>query len=122
MVLQTEVEFELPKGYLDTEGTLHRDGVMRLATAADEILPLREASVQKNPAYLAVIVLSRVVTRLGDLRMVTPTTIENLFASDVAYLQDLYNKINHDVDGTTVASCPQCNHEFEQEAPTVGRS
>jgi hypothetical protein len=122
MVLQTEVEFELPKGYLDDEGTLHRDGVMRLATAADEILPLREASVQKNPAYLAVIVLSRVVTRLGDLRLVTPATIEKLFASDVAYLQDLYNKINHDVDGTSLTSCPQCKHEFNPEVEPLGQS
>ncbi len=122
MVLQTEVEFQLPKGYLDDAGTLHRAGVMRLATAADEILPLREANVQKNPAYLAVIVLSRVVTRLGDVRLVTPATIEGLFASDVAYLQDLYNKINHDFDGDAIAICPQCKHEFHPEIQALGPS
>jgi hypothetical protein len=91
---QTEIEFELPKGYVDESGTLHRRGTMRLATAADEILPLRDPRVQQNEAYLAVIVLARVVTQLGSLTEVHTGVIENLYASDLAYLQRLYEKFN----------------------------
>lgn len=91
---RTEVEFELPKGYVDDEGTLHRKGIMRLATAADEILPLRDPRVQQNEAYLAVIVLSRVIVRLGSLPDVHTGVIEGLFASDLAYLQRLYERLN----------------------------
>lgn len=91
---QTEIEFELPKGYVDEAGTLHRAGTMRLATAADEILPLRDPRVQQNEAYLAVIVLARVITRLGTLTEIHTGVIENLFASDLGYLQRLYEKFN----------------------------
>jgi hypothetical protein len=95
---QTEVEFELPKGYVDDEGTLHRRGVMRLATAADEILPLRDPRVQQNQAYLTVIVLARVILKLGTLADIHTGTIEGLFASDLAYLQRLYDRLNGDDD------------------------
>src|SRR6266403_1792279 len=91
---QTEVEFELPKGYVDDTGTLHRRGTMRLATAADEILPLRDPRVQQNEAYLAIIVLARVITRLGDLASVDTRVVEGLYASDLNYLQRLYEQIN----------------------------
>jgi hypothetical protein len=91
---QTEVEFELPRGYVDATGVLHRRGVMRLATAADEIVPLRDPRVQQNSAYLSIIVLSRVVTRLGALPDIDPRVIEGLFASDLDYLQRLYERIN----------------------------
>lgn len=91
---QTEIEFELPKGYLDDSGTLHRHGLMRLATAADEILPLRDPRVQQNEAYLAVIVLARVIVRLGSLTHVDTGVIEGLFASDLAYLERLYETFN----------------------------
>src|SRR5215470_3507074 len=91
---QTEIEFTLPKGYLDEHGVLHRRGVMRLATAADEILPLRDPRVQQNEAYLAVIVLARVITRLGSLPEVHTGVIEGLYASDLAYLQRLYERFN----------------------------
>jgi hypothetical protein len=91
---QTEIEFELPKGYVDDTGTLHRRGTMRLATAADEILPLRDPRVQQNDAYLVVIVLARVITRLGSLADIHTGIIENLYASDLAYLQRLYDKFN----------------------------
>lgn len=94
LTFQTEVEFELPKGYVDEEGTLHRRGVMRLATAADEILPLRDPRVQQNEAYLAVIVLARVILRLGQLPEIHTGIIEGLFASDLAYLQRLYDELN----------------------------
>ena len=91
---QTEIEFELPKGYLDETGTLHRHGTMRLATAADEILPLRDPRVQQNEAYFVVIVLARVITRLGSLADIHTGVIEGLYASDFAYLQRLYDKLN----------------------------
>lgn len=91
---QTEIEFELPKGYVDETGTLHRRGVMRLATAADEILPLRDPRVQENEAYLTVIVLARVIVRLGSLKDVHTGVIEGLYASDLAFLQRLYEQFN----------------------------
>ncbi|RPF28999.1 hypothetical protein [Georgenia muralis] len=90
----TEVDFTLPKGYLDADGVLHTDGVMRLATAADEILPLKDPRVQANPAYLTIIVLARVVTRLGSLPDVNTKVVEGLFASDLDYLQVLYERLN----------------------------
>jgi hypothetical protein len=93
-MLQTEYDFTLPLGYVDQDGELHRDGTMRLATAADEILPLKDPRVRNNEAYLIVILLSRVIERLGSLSPITPKVVEGLFAADVAYLQDLYNRIN----------------------------
>lgn len=104
---QTETEFELPKGYVDDAGTLHRHGTMRLATAADEILPLRDPRVQQNDAYLAVIVLSRVITRLGSLADIHPGVIEALFASDFAYLQRLYDRFNAGDEDQPAADRPR---------------
>jgi len=118
-MLQTEVEFVLPCGYADTEGTLHREGMMRRATAADEILPLGEPRVVKNPAYLVVILLARVVTRLGSLPAVNTKVIESLYATDVAYLQELYNRINR-LDEAPPVKCPHCHHRFELEASAAG--
>jgi hypothetical protein len=102
---QTEVEFELPRGYLDATGVLHRRGLMRLATAADEIVPLRDPRVQQNSAYLSIIVLSRVITRLGSVTDIDPRVIEGLFASDLDYLQRLYERINavEELDATAGA-------------------
>jgi len=94
MTLQTEFPFTLPRGYVDDSGSLHREGVMRLATARDEIEPLRDARVKENEAYLTVIVLSRTIVKLGTLSQVTPKTIEGLFSSDLAFLQDFYTRIN----------------------------
>lgn len=93
-MFQTEFEFTLPKGYLDAEGNLHRKGVMRLARAIDEIVPLRDPRVKSNPAYSTVIILSRVITKLGALEEVTPATIEDLFACDLNYLHQFYRQIN----------------------------
>ena len=119
-MFQTEFEFTLPCGYLDEDGTLHREGVMRRATAADEILPLKDPRVAKNPAYLAVVLLSRVVTKLGSVAQVNPRVIENLYATDFAYLQDLYNEWNR-IDGESGAAvCPQCQHEFRAEVASLG--
>ena len=92
--MQTEFEFILPKGYLDPEGNLHQQGVMRLSRAIDEIVPLRDPRVQMNPAYATVIILARVITELGSLEEVSPAVIENMFAVDLAYLQDFYREIN----------------------------
>lgn len=119
-VLQTEFEFTLPKGYVDDTGTLHREGTMRLATAADEILPMRDPRVQQNPAYLTVILLARVITRLGSLKMITPMVIEGLFAGDFAYLQEMYNRVNQYGVDVIKATCPKCNHLFEIEAQSLG--
>jgi len=111
--MQTEFEFTLPRGYVDADGEVHRHGVMRLATAADEILPLRDPRVQQNGAYLSIILLSRVITKLGTLPAINTKIIENLFTVDLAYLQDLYQRINMmDVPGYKV-TCPKCEHEFE---------
>lgn len=116
----TEFEFVLPKGYLDNTGTLHREGTMRLATAADEILPLKDPRVQSNAAYLVVILLSRVITRLGTLDAINPKVIEGLFASDLAYLQELYNRINGNVARTSTVICPHCERSFETEQDGAG--
>ena len=111
--LRTEFRFILPRGYVDGAGTVHREGVMRLATAKDEIVPQRDPRVRENEAYLTVLLLSRVITRLGGLHDVHPGVIENMFASDLAFLQDLYRRVNQ--EGTTQAqvSCPECKHDFE---------
>ena len=113
---QTEVDFELPKGYVDESGTLHRRGVMRLATAADEILPLRDPRVQQNEAYLAVIVLARVILRLGQLPEIHTGVIEGLFASDLAYLQRLYEELNSSDDADTLppASARNAAHSLRR--------
>jgi hypothetical protein len=108
----TEFAFTLPVGYLDDSGTAHREGRMRLATARDEILPLRDPRVQDNEAYLTVILLSRVITSLGSLGSVNPGVVEGMFAADLAFLQDLYRQINAEGLSHTVAGCPACGHEF----------
>ena len=121
-MFQTEYDFTLPLGYVDAEGNLHRDGVMRLATAADEILPLKDSRVQGNEAYLIVILLSRVLTRLGSLAQVTPKVIEGLYAADLAYLQELYNRINGDGHTSVAAICPKCEARFDVEMSGLGGS
>jgi hypothetical protein len=119
---RTEFDFVLPRGYLDDEGNLHRDGQMRLATAADEMLPLRDPRVQSNPAYLVVILLSRVITRLGSVPTINPKVIEGIFASDLAYLQDIYNRINGDGTAVLNVTCPHCEESFEMEPYREGGS
>jgi len=111
-MFQTERAFTLPLGYVDDDGTLHRDGVMRLATAADEIHPLRDARVRQNEAYLIVIILSRVIVSLGTVPQVTPKVVEGLYAADLAYLQQLYNSVNLHGEAAAETSCPQCEHRF----------
>ena len=112
--VQTEFDFVLPTGLIDPEsGAVLREGSMRLATAADEILPMRDPRVQQNPAYLTVILLSRVITRLGSLTNMNPRVIEGLFATDFAYLQEMYNRINQNGNNAVATKCPQCGTHFE---------
>ncbi|MET8949938.1 hypothetical protein ACWEO4_21965 [Streptomyces sp. NPDC004393] len=111
--LRTEFSFELPRGYVDESGAVHRSGTMRLSTARDELLPLRDVRVQENPAYLSVVLLGRVVTRLGTLPSVHDGIVENMFASDLAFLQDFYRQINAEGHTRAAVSCPHCREPFE---------
>ena len=110
-----EFELDLPKGDLDATGTLHKHGVMRLATAADEILPLRDPRVVQNPGYLTIILLSRVITRLGTVPKIDPRVIERLYSSDLAFLQSMYQRINAVEPIVETCVCPECGHTFQQQ-------
>jgi hypothetical protein len=118
-MLVTEFTFELPKGYVDAGGDLHRTGTMRLATAADEIYPLKDPRVRNWPAYLIIVLLSRVVTKLGSLPEVNPGVVEGLFSEDLAFLQDLYNRVNGLTPRAITTRCPHCekSHEVAVELP-----
>ena len=110
--LRTEFEFELPRGFVDQTGVVHRSGAMRLATARDELLPLHDDRVRENAAHLTVVLLGRVITRLGTLPEVNDSIVERMFASDVAFLQDLYRRINQEGHTRASVTCPACAHEF----------
>lgn len=114
--LQTTFDFTLPQGYVDDDGICHQEGTMRLATAADELKPLKDPRVQSNGSYLTVILLSRVVMELGEVNEVTPGTIENLFVADLAYLQDMYERVNGRGANVVDVTCPDCETEFEVSA------
>jgi hypothetical protein len=115
MNLQTEFPFTLPRGYVDGDGDLHKDGVMRLATAYDEIAPMKDPRVQANPGYLVIILFSRVITRLGTVAHLNPKVIESLFSADLAFLQDFYRRINENGNSRIGATCPECNATFDVE-------
>ena len=119
-MLQTEFVFALPRGYVDADGNLHKEGSMRLATAFDEIAPLKDPRVISNPGYLLIILLARVVTRLGTLEFINPKVMEALFAADLAYLQDLYIRINGSGSARVRAQCPHCQEQFEVELNNMG--
>ena len=110
--LRTTFEFQLPRGYVDAGGSVHRSGTMRLATARDELVPLADDRVRENPAYLTVVLLARVVERIGAVNDVHPGVIENLYASDLAFLQDLYRRVNQEGHARAAVSCPACAKEF----------
>jgi hypothetical protein len=110
--LQTEFAFVLPRGYVDTNGTVHREGTMRIARARDEIYPQADPKVRENPSYLTVILLTRTITRLGTLPEVDTWVVESLFASDLAFLQDLYRRINQEGHTQAAVTCPHCSTEF----------
>lgn len=113
--LRTEFPFELPRGYVDDAGTVHRTGTMRLATARDELLPMRDRRVQENSAYLSVVLLGRVITQLGTLPSVHDGIVEQMFASDLAFLQDFYRQVNAEGDTRASVVCPHCEQPFEVE-------
>jgi hypothetical protein len=117
--MQTEYAFTLPRGFRDPSGGVHRDGTMRLATARDEIEPLRDPGVRGNEAYLTVLLLARVITRLGPLTTVTPELVEGLYAADFDHLQRLYERINTDGESVGVVACPDCHHEFEVDLSEI---
>jgi hypothetical protein len=117
--LKTEYEFILPRGFVDADGNVHREGVMRLANAKDEIVPLNDLRVQRNRAYLIIVLLSRVVTRLGTLAEVNTGVIENLFAGDLRFLEEMYNRINED-EAVVKITCPECGAKFDKEFGRLG--
>ena len=120
--MQTEFVFTLPIGYQDAEGNLHKEGTMRLATALDEVGPLKDPRVQSNPGYLLIILLARVITRLGSLEYLNPKVIEGLYAADLAYLQGLYRRINENGHSRVQTQCPHCERRFELELDSLGGS
>jgi hypothetical protein len=120
MMQPTEFPFSLPQGYIDTEGNVHQEGVMRLSTAYDEIAPLQDPRVQRNPGYLIIILLSRVISRLGNVEHINPKLIEGLFSADLVYLQDLYQRINQQGHLRLLVVCPHCEGEFEVEPVPLG--
>lgn len=119
-VQQTEFPFTLPHGLADPDGGVHRDGSMRLATAFDEIEPLKDPRVRANPGYLVVILLARVITRLGTVDHINTRTIENLYAADLAYLQDFYQRVNQNGHSRLQVACPHCAGEFDVETASLG--
>jgi hypothetical protein len=112
--LRTTFDFVLPRGYVDNSGVVHKTGTMRLATARDELLPLHDDRVRANPPYLTVVLLARVITRIGTLtdEAVNASVVENLFASDLAFLQDLYRRVNSEGHTLAAVTCPACNERF----------
>ena len=120
MSLQTEFEFELPLGYVDKAGNLHKKGTMRLATAIDEITVLDDMRVKDNEAYLVIVLLARVITSLGTLTSINTGVIENLFAGDLTYLQEFYRQVNDQGHTRREFSCPHCNESFEVDLSTLG--
>lgn len=122
MSFKTEIPFTLPKGYVDEKGEVHKKGVMRLATAADEIIPLKDVRVQQNPSYLSIMLLSRVITKLGTLEAIDTKVIEQLFTADLAYLQDLYQTANAIEPMLIKVDCPHCSKSFTTEVPLLGES
>ena len=117
--MKSEYAFTLPRGYVDDEGRVHRDGTMRLATARDEIEPLRQVEVRQNEAYLSVLLLARTITRIGELTEITPEIVENLYAVDFDHLQRLYERINTDGEAVGVVACPACANEFEVDLTEI---
>ncbi|WP_435738068.1 hypothetical protein V5D56_05595 [Cellulosimicrobium sp. PMB13] len=110
--LRTEFDFELPRGYVDADGVRHTRGTMRLATARDELLPLYDSRVQENAAFTTVVLLSRVITSLGSMSSISTNVVENMFASDVAFLQDFYRRVNAEGHTQAAVTCPECSHRF----------
>lgn len=111
--METVYDFTLPKGYLDSAGILHRKGKMRLATAGDEISATRDPRVLSNPSYLTIVILGKVVTELEGVEMVTANLIERLFTADLAFLQDMYQRINDIEPPMMETVCPECGKVYQ---------
>lgn len=120
MTFQTEFAFTLPRGFVDSAGQVHRAGVMRLAAALDEIDALQDPRVQANEGFLPVLLLSRVITRLGELGAITPEIIGSLYVIDLAYLEDLYQRINSPDPITMGVVCPQCSERLQVQVAPLG--
>ena len=111
-VLRTEYPFQLPRGFVDEDGALHRDGLLRLATAKDELTAQAEPLVRQNPAYLSIYLIMRTVTKLGTVPVIDRFVVEHMFASDLAFLQDLYRRVNQQGNTEAEVGCPECGHQF----------
>jgi hypothetical protein len=120
--IYTEFDFILPRGLVDNAGNVHRQGVMRLATAKDEIYLQKNRDAQENSAYAVIVMLSRVITKLGNLTEINTNLLENLFTQDLAYLREFYNRINQHGDAYIPVQCPQCNTNFQVELSLAGES
>lgn len=121
-IFVTEFDFTLPRGLVDAAGIVHRQGVMRLATAKDELVTQKDRRVRNDPAYSTLVMLSQVITKLGSLATVTPELLENLFTQDLAYLRELYNRLNQQESASVPVQCPRCDHAFEVEFALSGES
>jgi hypothetical protein len=117
--MRTEIAFTLPRGYVDPAGEAHREGLMRLATARDEIEPLRDPAVRENEAYLGVLLLARVITRIGAVTDITPDLVEGLYAADFDHLQKLYERLNTDGEAIGTIACPDCGRHFEVDLTEI---
>jgi hypothetical protein len=117
--MKSEYAFTLPRGYVDAAGQVHREGTMRLATARDEIEPLRQVEVRQNEAYLSVLLLARTITRIGEETDITPELVEGLYAADFDHLQRLYERINTNGEAVGVVACPSCANEFEVDLTEI---
>lgn len=117
--LRTQYAFTLPRGYVDASGAVHREGIMRLATARDELEPLRDPAVRENEAYLTVLLLARVILRIGDQTTITPELVEGLYAADFDHLQRLYERINSDSEAVGQVDCPSCGAAFEVDLSQI---
>jgi len=117
--IQTEFPFELPRGYIDAAGVVHRKGAMRLATARDELVPLADDRVRENRGYLPVVLLARVITRIGPITDVHAGIIESLFASDLVFLQNFYDGVNRECHSTAEVTCPSCRADFVFDVKSV---
>ena len=111
--MTTVYEFELPKGFVDSTGEIHKRGKMRLATAGDEISATRDPRVLSNPSYLTIVILSKVIVELEGVTAIVPNTIERFFTADLAFLQDMYQRINDVAPPVMTAVCPDCGKRFE---------
>ncbi|PZV14278.1 MAG: hypothetical protein DCF22_09150 [Leptolyngbya sp.] len=118
--LLTQLSFTLPRGLIDSSGDVHRQGIMRLATARDELVAHKHRHVQTYPEYLMLVLLSQVIIQLGTLESISPDNLENLLTQDLAYLRELYNRINQTGSAQVPAQCPQCNHQFYTELVLSG--